>query len=506
MTTDMSYSAILPEIIMFGGAVLVLLADLLRRPSGDEEAHANSSVLSFLSVVVVAAAAAATFAVAQGEDTLHFQTSAVADTLTFGIRLVVLATAALVLLIGPRYVPSFTRQAGEYYTLLLLCAGGMTAMAAAADLMTLFLALETFSLSLILLAGMFRENPHSTEASMKYFLLSAFASAFFVFGGALLYGATGTINFMEMAALAGSGGAAYPALLWVGTPLLLVGFGFKLSVAPFHMWTPDVYQGAPTTVTAFMSVGTKTAMFGALIRLFLLALPDVWAESVGPLAILAVLTMTVGNITALSQTSLKRMLGYSSIAHAGYVLAGLLPGTPDAISSALFYLFAYAFMNVGAFVIIVAIEQTHETDIERSQLRQAGRSMPLLAGFMALFLFSLSGVPPLAGFFGKFLLFRSIIDAGFHWLAVAMVLNSAVSAYYYLRVVLTMYFRSASSALPPQQRPIWNTLVATEVPRPITEPPVALSNRGLQFGMAAAGVMVVVMGVFPSFWLGLLAF
>ncbi len=471
----LAYNAILPEIVIFGGAVLVLLVDLFRRVAQSEAR--NSTVLSYLSLAVVAVSAILTFTAAADGRTVMFQTSAVADTLTAAIRLVVLVTTALVLLIGSRYVPSFTHQTGEYYTLLLICAGAMMTMAMAADLMMLFLALETFSLSLILLAGMFRENPHSTEASMKYFLLSAFASAFFVYGAALVYGATGTI---ALASLASS--AALPSpLLFVGVALLLVGFGFKLSVAPFHMWTPDVYQGAPTTVTAFMSVGTKTAMLGALIRLFILALPETWANSTSILMILAVLTMTVGNLTALSQTSLKRMLGYSSIAHAGYLLAGLVPGTENAIDGALFYLFTYAFMNVGAFIIIIAIEQPIETDIERSQLRGAGQKAPWLAGFMALFLFSLSGIPPLAGFFGKFLLFRAIIEGGFLWLAIAMVLNSAISAYYYLRVIVAMYFRSGAKPLP-----------------------VTQGTRGLYLGMVAAGVMVLVIGFFPSFWLQLL--
>ena len=462
---------------------MVLLVDLFHRTTGSQAR--NSTVLSYLSLTVVVIAAILAFSSKGAGQRFLFQTSAVADTLTFAIRLVVLVTTALVLLIGSRYVPSFTHQTGEYYTLLLLCAGGMMAMAMAADLMMLFLALETFSLSLILLAGMFRENPHSTEASMKYFLLSAFSSAFFVYGGALIYGATGTINLAEMASfLTADGPDKFQnlQLLYIGIPLLLVGFGFKLSVVPFHMWTPDVYQGAPTTVTAFMSVGTKTAMFGALIRLFMLALPEAWAESTTILMILAVLTMTVGNLTALSQTSLKRMLGYSSIAHAGYLLAGLVPGTAEAVNAALFYLFAYAFMNVGAFIIIIAIEQAAETDIERSQLRGAGKKIPLLAGFMTLFLFSLSGIPPLAGFFGKFLLFRSIIEGGFIWLAVAMVLNSAISAYYYVRVIVTMYFRSDSKPLPAAQ-----------------------GTRGLYLGMAAAGFMVLAIGIFPSFWLQLIA-
>lgn len=478
---NLTYSAILPEIVMMGGAIAVLLVDAFRRTVRRDTPVAES--LPWISMATVVLALVVAFVTrSAGQEALLFQMSALSDTLSFGIRLIVLVTTLLVLLIGSRYVPSFTHQTGEYYTLILLCAGSMMAMGVAADLLVLFIALETFSLSLIILAGMFRENPHSAEASMKYFLLGAFASGFFVYGAALLYGATGEISFAGIASALSVEAVQGNALLWAGIALLIVGFGFKLSLVPFHMWTPDVYQGAPTTVTAFMSVGTKTAMFGALIRVFFMALPAGWEGASTVLAALAILTMTVGNVTALSQTSLKRMLGYSSVAHAGYVLAGLVPGTQQSIDVALFYLFAYAFMNVGTFVIVIAIENATETDVERSQLRGVGAHWPFLSGFMALFLFSLSGIPPLAGFFGKYLIFTALIDSGYTWLAVLVVLNSAVSAYYYLRVVVTMYFRQSEHKVPTPQR-TW----------------------GLGIGMVAAGAMVVAIGVFPSFWMQMLA-
>ncbi len=481
---NLNYSAILPEMVMAGGAIVVLMVDALRRIENHrgDAANRGSGLLLTLSLLVAAGAAVAAFAV-RGESGLMFQDSARSDALSFGIRLIVLATTILVLLVGSRYVSTFTRYPGEYYSLLLLSATGMMAMGIASDLMVLFIALETFSLSLILLAGMYRHNRSSTEASLKYFLLGAFASGFFVYGSALIYGVTGTVSFAGMgpALQAAADGGPGAVLLWAGIALLLVGFGFKLSLVPFHMWTPDVYQGAPTSVTAFMSVGTKTAMFGALVRIFLMTFPYGFENWTGPLIVLAVLTMTVGNVTALCQTSIKRMLGYSGIAHAGYVLAGLVPGTETAVNSALFYLFAYAFMNIGAFIIVMAIEHSVETDVERSQLRGTGAAMPVLAGFMALFLFSLSGIPPLAGFFGKFLIFRSILDGGLAWLAAVVVVNSAVSAYYYLRIVVTMYF---------QQRP-------QEVHAPQSSP-------AMQVGMVLAGVMVLAIGVFPAFFMGLL--
>ena len=481
---NLNYSAILPEMVMAGGAIVVLMVDALRRIENrrGDAANRGSGLLLTLSLIVAAGAAVAAFAV-RGESGLMFQDSARSDALSFGIRLIVLATTILVLLVGSRYVSTFTRYPGEYYSLLLLSATGMMAMGIASDLMVLFIALETFSLSLILLAGMYRHNRSSTEASLKYFLLGAFASGFFVYGSALIYGVTGTVSFAGMgpALQVAADGGPGAVLLWAGIALLLVGFGFKLSLVPFHMWTPDVYQGAPTSVTAFMSVGTKTAMFGALVRIFLMTFPYGFENWTEPLIVLAVLTMTVGNVTALCQTSIKRMLGYSGIAHAGYVLAGLVPGTETAVNSALFYLFAYAFMNIGAFIIVMAIEHSVETDVERSQLRGTGAAMPVLAGFMALFLFSLSGIPPLAGFFGKFLIFRSILDGGLAWLAAVVVVNSAVSAYYYLRIVVTMYF---------QQRP-------QEVHAPQSSP-------AMQVGMVLAGVMVLAIGVFPAFFMGLL--
>ena len=481
---NLNYSAILPEMVMAGGAIVVLMVDALRRIENrrGDAANRGSGLLLTLSLIVAAGAAVAAFAV-RGEPGLMFQDSARSDALSFGIRLIVLATTILILLVGSRYVSTFTRYPGEYYSLLLLSATGMMAMGIASDLMVLFIALETFSLSLILLAGMYRHNRSSTEASLKYFLLGAFASGFFVYGSALIYGVTGTVSFAGMgpALQVAADGGPGAVLLWAGIALLLVGFGFKLSLVPFHMWTPDVYQGAPTSVTAFMSVGTKTAMFGALVRIFLMTFPYGFENWTGPLIVLAVLTMTVGNVTALCQTSIKRMLGYSGIAHAGYVLAGLVPGTETAVNSALFYLFAYAFMNIGAFIIVMAIEHSVETDVERSQLRGTGAAMPVLAGFMALFLFSLSGIPPLAGFFGKFLIFRSILDGGLAWLAAVVVVNSAISAYYYLRIVVTMYF---------QQRP-------QEVHAPQSSP-------AMQVGMVLAGVMVLAIGVFPAFFMGLL--
>jgi NADH-quinone oxidoreductase subunit N len=316
---------------------------------------------------------------------------------------------------------------------------------------------------------------------MKYFLLGAFASGFFVYGAALVYGATGTTNFMQMGAVVGAG-QAEPFLLYAGMALLIAGFGFKVSLVPFHMWTPDVYQGAPTPVTAFMSVGTKAAAFAAFYRLFLMGLPDQQAVWGPALAILAVLTMTLGNLAALRQTSLKRMLAYSSIAHAGYILVGLVPGTVFGVTAALFYLITYAFMNIGAFAVVEMLERQDRMDATYDRLKGMGGTRPWLAFVMAIFMLSLAGVPPLAGFFGKFFVFSAAVRGGYAWLAAIAMLNSAIGAYYYLRIVVYMYF----------DKPTTDTVEAT-APR----------NAPMALGLTLAVVFTVVLGVFPALWTSL---
>jgi NADH-quinone oxidoreductase subunit N len=375
-----------------------------------------------------------------------------------------------------------TKQVGEYYALLLLAAAGMMMMGSATDLIVLFLALEIFSLALYILTGLHRNSPRSTEAAMKYFLLGAFASSFFVYGAALIYAATGTTQYTAIASMI-SGGGADMALLYSGIALLLVGFGFKVSLVPFHMWTPDVYQGAPTPVTAFMSVGTKAAAFAAFIRVLLMALPAQQPAWGWALAILAMISMVLGNFAALREKSLKRMLAYSSIAHAGYILTGLVPGTSGGADAALFYLFAYAFMNIGAFAIILAMEKAGEDDALQNRAAGLGERQPLLAFAMAVFMFSLAGVPPLAGFFGKFFIFKAAVDGGWAWLAAFAMLNSVVGAYYYLRVTVAMYFEHPDEAeAVPAAKQRWTPL---------------------SVGVGLAVLFTVLIGVLPGMWVGL---
>lgn len=468
-------SVVAPELLLFGFVLLVMLMDMFggRADSGVRRA------LPWAAFVGVLATIGLCLAQWDGPGGT-FQGMAVLDRFALGTRLVVLTAAALGILLSVQYIPRINKQTGEYYALLLLSVIGMNMMGAATDLIVVFISLEVLSLALYILSGLNRSDPRSTEAAMKYFLLGAFASSFFVYGAALIYGATGSTQFTQIAAVMALGGAEANLLL-AGIALLIVGFGFKVSLVPFHMWTPDVYQGAPTPVTAFMSVGTKTAAFAAFVRVLVIALNGAQPLWGGLLAVLAIVTMTVGNLAALRQVSLKRMLAYSSIAHAGYILTALVPGTVQGANGALFYLFTYAFMNIGAFAVVIALEKATGEDLVQRNLSGLGQRWPLLAGAMAVFMFSLSGIPPLAGFFGKFYVFKAAVDGGYAWLAVVGMLNSAIGAYYYLRVTVTMYFDSPDEQTA-SARSDWAPLNA---------------------GLAIAVIFTILIGIFPTIWTSL---
>jgi NADH-quinone oxidoreductase subunit N len=333
----------------------------------------------------------------------------------------------------------------EYYVLLMFSITGMILMSMAADLILIFLALELLSIPLYVLAGIAVPRLSSEEAAIKYFLLGAFSSGFFVYGTALVYGATGSTALQKILEAVQSG-TDNPVILLVGAGLLLVGLGFKVAVVPFHMWTPDVYHGAPSSVTAFMAVGAKAAGFAALLRIFVLALPAISANLTPVLWALAVLTMILGNFVAIAQKNIKRLLAYSSIAHAGYILMALVPyGQQDVsantVASALFYLAAYAFTNFAAWAVVIALEQAGERGLELDDYAGLGRKYPALAAVMTVAMLSFTGVPPTLGFVGKFYLFRTVIEGGYIGLAIIGVLTSLISAYYYLRVVVIMYMR-----------------------------------------------------------------
>jgi NADH-quinone oxidoreductase subunit N len=390
------------------------------------------------------AGAALSSALMWGGPVVSFQQMVVADDFALFFNGIFVATTALVLLLSVGYVRRQGIEAGEYYILLLFAAVGMMLMAAALDLLIVFLGLELMSLSLYVLAGFFRTRATGNESSMKYFLLGAFSSGFFLYGIALLYGATGTTNLARLGAALATPGTARDPLVLAGLALLLVGFGFKTSAVPFHQWAPDVYEGAPTAVAAIIATGSKAAAFAALLRVILetrVLQPD-WTTL---LWILAALTMTVGNVVALAQRNLKRMLAYSSVAHVGYMLVGLTAGSGLGGAAVLFYLLVYSFATVGAFGVILLLErgegsQTSEA-VELDAYGGLAARHPVLALVLTICLISFIGLPPTAGFVGKFYLFSAAIDAKFYWLAIIAVLNSVIAAYYYLRLIVYMYMR-----------------------------------------------------------------
>jgi len=432
--------ALAPEFAIIVAALVVLLVELFR---GEEE----SALPAWLSLAGVIISAAVLFA-NWGSEASSFQNMATADSYSLFLNLVFLTTAGLSILISIEYVVREGMAAGEYYALLLLATAGMMLMGAATDLIIIFLALEMLSIPLYVLTGLNRARLESGEAALKYFLLGAFASGFFLYGIALTYGATGTTNLAGIVGFLGSASAGPYLYLYIALGLLLIGFAFKVALVPFHTWVPDVYQGAPTSVTAFMSVGAKAAGFAALARVLLYAFPTLESSWAVPLAALAVLTMTLGNLAAIAQTDIKRMLAYSSIAHAGYILVGVVAANEAGAAGVLFYLLAYALMNVGAFATAIVVGQRGEPGVEIADYAGLASRRPFLAAAMAIFMLSLAGVPPLAGFMGKFYLFSAAVQADLTWLAIIGVLNSVLSAFFYLRVIVVMYMKEAEEPKP----------------------------------------------------------
>ena len=361
----------------------------------------------------------------------------VVDNFATFLNITFILTGLLSVLLSVNYLRQSGLEKYEYYMLMLFSISGMMLMAMANDLILIFLALEVLSIPLYIMSGFAWPRAESEESAMKYFLLGAFSSGVLVFGIALTYGAAGSTALPEVLAGISSGGA----LGLAGAAFLLVGFGFKIAAVPFHMWTPDVYEGAPTAVTAFMSVGAKVGGFAAMLRIFVSALPDLGDTWVGAVAVISALTLILGNVVAVVQSNLKRMLAYSSIAHAGYILIAVAAGleTPDGVSSALFYMFAYLFTNLGAFAVVIALEKDHNKGNALDDLKGLAKRNPWIALVMAYFMLSLTGIPPTGGFSGKFFVFRAAIEADLIWLALIGVITSVVSGYYYLRVVYLMY-------------------------------------------------------------------
>jgi NADH-quinone oxidoreductase subunit N len=432
------FAALMPELVLTGVALIVLLADAFIP-------KARHGVIAWISLAGLALTAAA-LAPHAGEHATAARGMIAVDSFGAFFKFLFLGAAGLTILMSPRYLQVEGARPGTYYFLILCATLGMMFMASGIDLVTIFIGLETMAISFYILAGFIKPNRRSNEAAVKYFLLGCFSLGLLLYGMSILYGLTATTNLRTIATLLA--GDEHHTWLPLGVILVVAGVGFKIAAVPFHMWAPDVYEGAPTPITAFLSVGSKAASFAMLLRIFFEGLPSVNDQWGILFYALAILTMTVGNVAALTQSNIKRMLAYSSIAHAGYLLIAIVAATrvPQiGVKAALIYLVIYAFMQFGAFGVVTLLRRHDVIGEELKDMSGLFQRSPLAGIAMLLFMLSLGGIPPTAGFMGKFWLFSAAIDGGYYWLAVIGVLNSAVSLYYYLRVVVFMWFKGEPS-------------------------------------------------------------
>ncbi len=460
-----------PELILTATALIILIMSAF-----SSRGYEGGLYYFALFGVIMAAVVSSQF---WGMEEMAFSNMWARDQFSLFFDFIILLTTALTILMSVSYLKREGIDRAEYYALVLFAAVGMMIMAAGADLIVIFIGLETLSIAIYVLAGFLLSDIRSNEASLKYFLLGAFSSAFLLYGIALTYGATGSTNLKVIASFLESHTLLANVTMTVATAMLIVGFGFKVASVPFHMWTPDVYEGAPTSVTAFMSVGVKAAAFAAFVRVFLYAFPSLAVNYTGILWVLAVLTMTLGNLVAIVQTNIKRMLAYSSIAHAGYILVAMVAASELGTASILYYVLAYAFMNLGAFGVVIQYGRQGEENLHLEDYCGMGPKYPLLAAAMAIFMFSLAGIPPTAGFVGKFYIFSAAVKAGYVGLAIIGVLNSAASVYYYLNVTVKIYMK--------------------EPVRDIS----LISSTAMTVALVVAVVGVLAVGIYPSPYLQL---
>jgi NADH-quinone oxidoreductase subunit N len=460
-TSDFYY--ILPELVITGGALLVLIADVVLP-------RERRAALAWITLLVIGATLASLAPFTSTHVEVAHGLLAV-DRFAIFFKIVFLVAAAITVLMSVRYLAVEGASPGEYYFLILCATLGMMVMAGGIDLITIFIGLETMAVSFYILAGFIKPSQRSNEAAVKYFLLGAFSLGILLYGMSLMYGLSGTTNLRVMA-------TSFEPLsrdprLVLAVILVVAGVGFKIAAVPFHMWAPDVYEGSPTPITAFLSVGSKAASFAMLIRIFVEGLPAMSADWRLLFWVLSIVTMTVGNVAAVTQTNIKRMLAYSSIAHAGYVLIGIVAGTARGITATLVYLMIYSFMQLGAFAVVVMLRRVDVAGDELKDFSGLHVRHPFAAFAMLLFMLSLGGIPPTAGFMGKFWLFSAAIDAHYYGLALVGVLNSAISLYYYIRIVVFMYVKE--------------DIAGSE---PTTSPALALA-------LAVAVAATLVLGVYP---------
>lgn len=455
---NVNFSIILPEMIVALCGVIVMLYD-----SFFPKQRKVTGTLSLLGLAVAAVLLGMMWSADSGVPATAFGGMVAHDSLRLSFSFVFLLVSALTILISTIWTDREDVPVGEYHALLMFATFGMMLMSAGNDLVIIFLGLETLSIATYVMAGLRKSDVKSNESAMKYFILGSLASAFLLYGMALVYGAMGTTNITEIAQNIAN--PNFPALLLVGAAMLIVGFGFKIAAAPFHVWTPDVYEGAPSPITGFMAAGPKAAAFASFIRVFVLGFPlvagaqaagylhETWISAV---AVMAMLTMTVGNVAAIVQSNVKRMLAYSSIAHAGYALVGFVgagmattvSARDAAIAAVAFYLLTYAITNMGAFAIVTLLGEKNDRRTEFEDYNGIGFKSPVIAFTLSLFMLSLLGLPLTAGFIGKVLVFRPALEAGSTLLTVMVivaVVNTAISAYYYLRLIVVMFFKERTT-------------------------------------------------------------
>ena len=465
LPTSAEYARVMPEIILSIAGTLVLFL-----------AAFSEERKSFFAPLTLASLAAALFAAlsANSDQGAAFQNLLIVDGFSTFFRVVTIGVGILTVLTASEYLDREQAHAPEFYALVLFSIAGQSIMASANELIMIFIGLEISSIASYILAGFLRDDERNNESALKYFLLGSFATAFMLYGVAWIYGSTGTTRLVDIrGAISGN---ADLSVIGIAIALIFVGFAFKISAAPFQAWAPDVYQGAPAPVSAFLSVGPKAAAFAVLLRVFLTAfgnVSQVWMPFVWGCALA---TMIVGNFAAILQSNIKRMLAYSSIAHAGYVLVALTAHSDTGAAAAMFYLAAYAFTNVGAFAVVTYFARKGEEYVKIDDFAGLSQRKPAMAAMLTIFLLSLIGVPLTGGFFGKFYIFKAALDSNLVWLTVLGLLNSAVAAYYYLRILVVMYFKDPAESV-------------ENLPAP---------GLGIQIAVFGSALGTLLLGIFPS--------
>jgi len=466
LPTAVDYTRFLPEILLTLAGTLIMFLEALR-PEGKKS---NAGVFAIVALVLALPAAL------MATPGPAFQGMLVVDGMATFFRTLVIVVGLLIVFSSTDYLRREKQETGEYYALVLFSIVGQCVMVTANELIMIFIGLEISSIASYILAGFLRDDARNNESALKYFLLGSFATAFLLYGVAWIYGATGSTNLSEIRRALTSGAAPPEAMIGVAAALIFVGLAFKISAAPFQGWAPDVYQGAPAPVSAFLTVGPKAAAFAVLMRVFLGTLETAASHWMPAIWVCALATMVVGNFAAIMQSNIKRLLAYSSIAHAGYVLVAVAANSGTGSAAVMFYLAAYAFTNIGAFAVVTYFGRAGEKYVGIDDFAGLAQRQPAMAAMLTIFLLSLIGVPLTGGFFGKFYIFKAALDANLIWLTVLGLLNSAVAAYYYLRILVVMYMREPGESvekLPP-------------------------AGALLQIAVYGSAVGTVLLGVFPS--------